>query len=1016
MGVNFENIGEQIAKERLASDGDFYKHISNLGLIGEDGKVLEENFEHVGREYLKERGIYGTGMRYPVFKSTSDIAVNLRMDDNLNGSVYHIQGHTAMMWNADVDADRESIILNLEKKDGKVRLLAENDRAEVATRALFDAQAVNNRQHVVAAIDEYMASVDKLATKSGDVGQDLEKYMKYIEEEQGAGILKADNYLRNDNVLITAIKAKHNKGAIGYISTPNYIVRDIAEEIFKGDKAGMEHLKNIYRLTDETEQKLIDIKHIKNGGEVLTNAPAYGRGLNLLAQGNAEEGLDSIIHAMTGPIFKKVDPETGKIIVPTGKSIIDGTADFSDDMTKSLHSLYTLFQDSRASDIWYSPLERNRAGASADDIIQGLTNIYRNANLPDSEINRNKKKLIKESMDADFFTLNGQRIGEKNVLYNVSDEYKQGVYRMSGYDVGGNSKQSFINLTDINSGEELKIYGSSFLDISDKITKNFGIAKRADGAEGALSDNIQKRFINASLGSYGDFKQHSMEAELIHKSLNGQVEHDKIDLANSIMGKYNSYEQQAIAQTYQDFFGTQNGASVEDFARHTEALRKHNVQNPESLIAQFNEKIRQAGANPRQVKEDMIVDAMNKDGLVSNRQRVISDISREAAQIDEPPVNRSTARATIQQINDSKLYNLREVAGQLHDNLRGQLGNVDPELISKYGDERLYKMAESKFVHTELNKARSHNVAELENLQKNYANLVEDGSEEAMSFLNWNSKDVVNSYINDKNIEALGEARIAFGQHIGQRINDLSIADLRGIHSMSTEGVPTEYLRAMRETQERVGEYFSVLDDLGKGESAPIMDRVTAKMGSTLGEDQLSQIGDINEAIRKAGAEAAQAETKTIESATAEVAEVASKAGHGRTAKVLAGAGIALGLASVLAGTQFTAPPTALEPTRRPNGQGSPDSNGNYDEKPQVTPRVAPPTNSEQRTIVGSGVNYKVRAKSDGSHNNESVLAAIKHTISKFSGPNLNVNVNTQDDTSGVSDSWLQEKISSLLK
>ena len=117
----------------------------------------------------------------------------------------------------------------------------------------------------------------------------------------------------------------------------------------------------------------------------------------------------------------------------------------------------------------------------------------------------------------------------------------------------------------------------------------------------------------------------------------------------------------------------------------------------------------------------------------------------------------------------------------------------------------------------------------------------------------------------------------------------------------------------------------------------------------------------------------------------------------------------ALGIANNLLHNQKTSSP--LSPARKPNGNGSPDINGNYPQHPDVSQYQQAPASTGNKVVYHdnqSGLNFKVSAKTSQGINPRQQGV----NVSNVTGGNTNINV--YQDSSKINDNWLSNKFAEL--
>lgn len=1027
-----------------------------------DMKAYEKDVARVegliGEEQMIERGVNGTVLRYPTIYDTSQLAINTKYSRTLDGlgDVAVVDPFTAKLLNLDTDGDKLSFVFNLEKvgkgKNSRIRLMDKENVWEKATVDLMDVQASVNGN----SIDRVVKAMNLDAEKTG---RTLSGYKEVVSKTHST-----QNYLRDDNAIVTAIKARHNKLGVGQLSNPGYILRDIGEATLTNSEDGLKQLSYIAASTALSEQEIISVKLIKNGEDKITTAGMYKRGIDKIInnnyKGDRKKGLGMLITSLDkGGVYPEAE-------MPTVEEIMNKTSKLDTDAKKHINAIYNVSITDKAKEIYSSSLLGDNAGRPDQRRIDGLAKSMRGIDPNGSNILDSKVNVIQESSELNGININGKRIEKGQLLVSNSKESNipQSVYKFAEHGRGKTTGEAYARIIDVNNESEHFIYGHNLLDISYNMETNFN-APQMKYITGALANEtknqeltksvavrVQQDFIENSMTNYKTFRKNSAEAEVI-SILSSEHISDKMEVTkivdevmlkhkvksdivrNELIGIDNTLsksERVGRVQAYQEFFGTSHGASVETMANVTGVLEGHSIKESQSgeMIRAFNEATRQRGSNPMpsaQERSDIMTQMIiDKIGPVhTNSNNVINEFINQSENLAyEIPKANKNVENIVEKINNVKTYNGAGVLEQLNTNFETASVNISKETLEKYGVSKAKEFAKDAFINKPLLKAELHQISVNERLGDYYSRLVKDGSDESKNFLNWNN--ITSDLSLNSEIEELGKSKIAAsGKFIGASINELSMEDLRKIHgSTVTAEMKEAQILALTGTKERISMYFEQVDKLGAGGNEAITNRKTNLVSrGLLGSDEINNLGDINEAIKKAGEEAAirtesaavKLEKETIKNA-GDVIRNLKGWQKGALVGVVAG-GIALGLASVTAGSQYTAPSSALRPQRKPNGKGSSDINGDFDE-PDDNQRTAPASSSSARLEEPRGIKYNISAKSNGHVEASSFSGLIENIIRNNTnvGPKLNLSLNTQNDTKNVTDQWLQNKVKNLIR
>ena len=272
MGVDFREIGQNLIDSDFAGRESFRD-----GLLAKRGSLPKA--EALGVAFVRTEGIDASVFRHPTFKSTSHRAAKVRLNDSIQDRSVHMMSHTIQALNADHDGDNASMILNLTGTGG---IKGSDDVTTMANEAMMGVQASDNAKWQQAAVDQYS---DPTGTKKA---YKVDDFVRAVSGEQDiASGLSKMNGVSIGGRIDTATVSKTHKNFIGYISTPNFYLKDVADQYLNRSTSDIESLKAIQQhVTDITEQKLIDVKHL-SAFDTLTQAKNYSQALSDMANNDA---------------------------------------------------------------------------------------------------------------------------------------------------------------------------------------------------------------------------------------------------------------------------------------------------------------------------------------------------------------------------------------------------------------------------------------------------------------------------------------------------------------------------------------------------------------------------------------------------------------------------------------------------------------------------------------------------------------------------------------------------------
>lgn len=975
-------------------------------------KAVQDAYSQIGESWAKQRGFNGMMVRYPAFLETAMRGTNLRLSDSVHGQRIHIHSHTGMALNADIDADNLSVWVNLDKNG---RLKSSSDETEKALVEIQQAQARNNAKFFEDAKGEYDKVAGQSFTSAG--------YQSHLMDTYGVDLKTLDqdaHYLNNPNKRQVGYVSRHGKEAIGYVSTPNYHLRDIAMSQLTKDEEGMKAFKNILELTNKTEQKLIDTKHLKEFQ--FTQAQRYKTALNMIASGDAtgkaqQDGFDILQDVLKkARIFDKTEAANNKAVYEFMPGIRS--------------SLTKVFSSEEAVNQMGSILRKNTAGSPVGQKIKTLEKIIYNtdANMG-TEATNAVGRAVKAGKRTNEITVGTDAISESNLLASLSGDGQLplGIYEYKGIGKGEVSGQSFAVLQDVDSRKEHRVYGNSVDDIEDilnhnttTISESMAAPQREIMLKAKHDDILNKATTNAY-----DFDRERVTSEYASR-LSTNPNTDKIELANDVLKDYsyidsaeyrNHLERLSPIETEaytkaNDFFTTPKGEDTRNFLRNMEALKQDNqVTNTQSksLIEQFNNSIRQNGANRKNIADDLILKTLAPGG---NGTSYLQHYNEMAQNITPTAPSRPMANLNdlIKEARGNELYDTKAVGVDLRENAMKYVNQIaSSNEAMPGGRDNIIKMIDKKAVENPLNRILRNEASKIDNLNKSYSRIAEANTPEARSFLNWNNV----SGTGQEALEQLRSSKIAYGQYVGQEIGNLSMDQLNSVYNLqASEDSGSAIRSAIEGTRERLSQYFNTLDSSRDGQHVftskqlkrvPLAD-VFVENGIKLGDTLDELMHDVAKAPKL------NLKTSKLTDTVMDTVQDITKLDGGTIKTVAIGA--ALGLAGLTLAGAITNP-GPLEPRRKPStGRGqAPRIDGTYDTPPTAPVQdVSIPT---ARVEDPNGVKFTVKGR--GNANPQQVSQTVSDVINGHSGSAMNVNINTTDDSRPVDDNWLSDQFARLL-
>lgn len=987
--------------------------------------------KEIGELYAKEIGVFGTNARDPLFLTTSKNVVKVHLDDRVTDDSWHIFSWLGKKLNQDTDGDATSVILFMKKG----RLLGEDHQVTKAARALHEAQAKDNlEQYLGEALEGYLIDSKKTGrvdTVNGKLGDDIQSYLAALADVQttvdGAGEL-LDNGFKNEETIIRAIKNRQNKDAIGYLSIPNYGVREAAEAVF-GVEGQTDKLESLYYFTNISEQKILDTKHVRNGGEEVTSVAMYRMGIRNLFSDNAMSdvevqttSLQQVIDSFKGPIFSTegLDIQATDLMGNKDLSKIYKTATESEiKAMESIRNLHRLSQDQEALDILNNPFFKSKAWWSNEQKIEALKQAV-NGEFPETHSYELNEKLRTLKGDAVVTLSTGETIKPTDVFLNTNGKYGTDAYRYTG---NGKTKQgmAYGTFESLTSDDTVKVYAQTEEAIGALISRDFFKAQAGTVEEltQELTAGFSRDFIHSTTESFSAFTQHKIEAEVLNEMLYNNPKASIIELEEMIRQKvalnstgevsnsmvetifhrvrgYSQLEREAVAGLHESYFNAAAGIETEKFARTVELMAEKNQVKQTDLsqmIRQFNEDIREKGRTPHDARKNVVRLHTPANLEFSNAQ--LSSLERESADLKA-----FTGK-------NSRVLNLEELRSKYArydiDGSKASLESGLSELRDSLGEKKF-----DEFIAPTLERMRIDNNGLQGDLESRLSSVVSGGESH---LLDWVDADTISKSVPtmsqgqlDSTIKALEEAVVTHGDFAGATIGDLSLDDLRRTLAIDESSVSRSQQSVLGGTKRQIETYFAALDNSQNASVLHNIDERATKLARRSMDSQ--QIGmtieDINEGIRKAARQQQPRLDGSGDVASGAVEKIFNK----KTGKIALGVGLAVAAAATIAGMQFSASQKTLKAEQdnpyitraKTASRGNETPNQHY----------APP--SQPTTYLNQDHQYKISARNNG----RADMSQASQLAANMTGSNQ-VRVVNSDNRNEISPQWLEQQVIDLI-
>lgn len=781
------------------------------------------------------------------------------------------------------------------------------------------------------------------------------------------------NMLKNLDVLMAAIKARENKTGIGIVSNVDYKLNQIllevmTDELQKGNVAQKKELNRIKTLLHvgatgflpETEQKAIDVKHVKQGA-ALNEVDRFNRGVNYLFKG----GKDNI--------------EIGKSLIRDAmKSKFDNEEQFE----KSLDALVNFSQNKKAKALYDKFLPANIRDSLEENIdfarrIEEQSKYFLENGMTPATASRANLQAIQDLKTAFNMGYYHNDVLQSLVEGQVFVSTEKGVPVL--YQATSNLQSSdgkyVVNFS--------KIGINDLKNQSSKWTETESIRGTAIEIQSVLQEKFgdyKAYSVTEVLGNVDSFKQRLRNTTAI---TNAQKYADMYSKGNTEMAnkflqelelnkKYNSkaidninyYRNAVTEQQYNDFIQKvkfiKSNTNYQKRGRDGKYIFKSNPDVAEDLLANINKQIIEQGKKANPTSTSVIFD----DAL----KQIANDIG-------------------MQSLDTENFTNVEKITSEIFKDYENSM--IDIQRANKSFSDFTNIQDQVEDV---LNKYRVKNQEYLNPIKHKIKSSVALTSE-LDDIFGWNS-------------DSFGNMRVGIDTHnnlFGRRFQDLSEADIEEIMNFKNAddaGLLSDY--ALEQTKNNLREFQKNNKITGS----------QALRGAS--DNDINMLRQLNEAIKqnaKAAGEGANAKGKKaasehagklLKKTLADVKEGAGKFIKTTPGKVVMGLA-ALGLVSNLLDSGNSESPLAPELNQKEST--GPINNSSVNAK-------APSSNTGKKVVYSdssSGLHFKMSAKSKNKINQ---MNAAKQLAAQTGG---DTNINVYDDRSQISSNWLERKFSEIM-
>ena len=1009
-----------------------------------------EFFTSIGRRYMEEVGHLGTIIRDPAFQRDSKNVALYLLNPRLKGKVVRITSVSSGRMKQDVDGDTDGLQLFLEKTGiertvdeygnpyirTKTRLLNDNSSVIQGAKQVHEGDALTNATvHFADALKtELMDGKGNFREKGQALFEDLLLYIKQLRKtrQNEAGEI-VDNLMLDSERTMRAVKNRQNKEAIGYLSNPNHLIRDISNVVYEGDN--FIHERNVLAIfTQIAEQDLISVKHVKDAATELTPVEKFNRGIQSLLSTNVDErndGIRYVIEALDGSVFKNgFLPTVEEIVTKTNRAVN------SQDrlLTEGIMSLNEMMQTEQARSIYNSKFIKGRT-LTTEQKIEALKEGMGNLSSP---LLDERRAALMGSVDL-FTDESGESI--KDYIFSYSGNKDRQSYSTDFYKIKSNgvssSQRPYLELENLTDGSSIYIRGATKEAIATELNESFQIVDGAisNDLRAQLQASFEANYQAQGMKDYEQFVAYRLESSLAETTqqfragnlTEAQYQQTIQQVAAPYVDEFhlpsyseqlrqrlqsrNELELKGMANLSQTFYETETGELVESFAQTATYLRNKGMASEEqtkTMIRQMNDMIRR-GVDPDSAKISSIHShTSNSMELIAGQLRQLeSEAQGVGLSFAFGNVSPEETVKSLQQTN--QMYDLAEGGQRFLSNLQTQASQIaaqegiqNQEVIDGAIRETYENFMES---------------------QKNINESIKSGIQQKIEhysrtpeLLGWVDTEAMTRQLGNydeaglrQSIQTLESAVVGYGQYAGINIGQLSMEQLRGTLDEVSYDLTGE---AKRQTEAHISTYLDFVDQLGDRQ---LLDEINGRhfepQRRMVSDEMINEgVKQLNNNIRVRAAQAtsqASAPSSSMKIIKENIESFKSNWTTKHTVLGMAAAAATLGVVGMLSGHQFTATPKAIDAKR----QGREE----YQEQVEAPAskqwqEVAPQTQHSTYLMQDQPLNYQIRARSNGRYSPTQHANFITQALK----PNR-ATVTTRDNREELSEHWLTNQLNELL-
>ena len=1008
-----------------------------------------EFFTSIGRRYMEEVGHLGTIIRDPAFQRDSKNVALYLLNPRLKGKVVRITSASSGRMAQDVDGDTDGLQLFLEKRGmeraidehgipyirPKTKLLTDESPVIQAAKKIQEGDALTNATvHFTKALEaELMDGKGSPRVEGQELFEDLMVYQEALKKtrETETGEI-VDNLMLNEERLMRGIKNRQNKEAIGYLSNPNHLIRDVANVVYAGESHVQER-DVLGKFTRIAEQDLISVKHVKEAAVELTPVEKFNRGIQALLSRHEQEryeGIRYVIESLDGPIFKNG-------FVPTVEDIVTQTnrATHEQDriLTEGIIYLSEMMKTDEARAIYHSKYIKGRDYLNSEQKIEALKEGIGNVSSPLLDERRN---ALMDSMKS-FVDEEGQPIKDRIFSYSGNKDrqsYSTDFYKIKSNGVSS-SQRPYLELESLTDGTSIYLRGNTREEIAQELNTSFQWIEGeiTPALREGLQASFEEHYLTQGMTDYDHFVMHRLESSLAESTQQfraGELtESQYLRNVQQVMAPYvdefnqdtyaerlmanlqsrNELELKGMSHLSQTFYETESGEQVESFAKTATHLREIGVANDtqtKQMIRQMNDQIRRGG-NPTQAKINSIY---------TNTSQSLEMIPGQLKQLEEQAqhiglrfsMGEFTLEETVKSFQQTyQTYDLEEGRQRFLSNLQSQASQI--AMKEGVRNQAVIDEAVQETYQTFMSNQRNLN----QSLRMGVQQAVEESSKTPEA-LGWVNTDVINRQLGNydeaglrQSLLTLESAIVGHGPYAGVNIGRLSMDQLKETMDRSAQSAMTE---VQRQTDAHVSTYLNIVDQLGDHQLMDELQRRHYQAPQRVIDDSTIREGveQLNQIIRDKAAQSSSSTASTVQTMKETMESMKSNWTTKKTVWATALTAAALGVVGAISGQQFTASPKALDAKR----QGREE----YQEQVEQAPakqwqKVAPQTQSSTYLIQDQPLNYQINARSDGQYSPKQHAAFITQALKTD-----RATVTTYDNRDEISEHWLVNQLNELLQ